>query len=108
MSQSSDFNCKDVMFERKFDICKMTDDLLNSMYLSVFLKDVRRAAKFDIKCPYHAGHYVISNFTLLNVPRMPLPSSLFICTTTKILVKVSNAKKFEHLLTLESFLSYNT
>lgn len=76
ISKNDDFDCKDVIFERKLDGCKLSEIVMNSMYFSVLFKDFLRAANFEIKCPYKAGLYTVTNFTTLSVPRMPFPSNV--------------------------------
>lgn len=107
MSRTTDFNCHDMIFERKFDCCKINDNLLNSMFVNIFYKNVGNTANFDLKCPYRAGRYELNNFTVSIPSFMPFPNNTNICLTNKFYGRFSGFKKFDYLGSLTAYLSYN-
>jgi Protein of unknown function (DUF1091) len=100
LSKTSSFDCRDVIFQRKIDLCKVTEFLKASMFIDIFMKNIRNFTNFDLQCPYRAGHYKITNYTMSYPQIMPFPMNSYICLKMKMFVKPFQAKKFEQYVTL--------
>ena len=97
MSKTSDYNCQDVLIQRKIDLCKFSDELNNSMIMKFLMRELVRSASFDFKCPYKSGTYMINNFTMTTVPKLPFQGDLYGCTNIKVYAKLFSTKKFTNV-----------
>lgn len=100
LSKTNNFDCRDVIFQRKIDLCKVTEFLKSSMFIDFFMKNLRNFTNFDLQCPYRAGHYKITNFTCSYPQIIPFPMNSYICLKMKMFAKPFQAKKFEKYVTL--------
>lgn len=106
MSQTSNFNCRDVIFERKIDLCKLTDVSKNSMFVNIVLQNMRNFTNFDLECPYKAGVYTYTNFTFSHPRVIPFPVNAYMCFKAKMFAKTSLSKKFEQFCEVSADVSY--
>lgn len=107
LSKSDDFACKDIIYERKIDSCRLTNTLLNSMFVNMFIKNIIDAADFKLECPYRAGHYTITNFTLHVPAKVPLPNDINVCLFETFYAQVAGKKKFEVIGGGTALISFN-
>lgn len=106
VSRSSDFLCDDVLFNHKVDCCQISEGLLNSLYMKVFMGEIIKSASFKFECPFRAGPYIIRNLTTPDIPKMPLPNNIYICMTQKYVGKLYGSKKPIPVGTVKAFFSF--
>jgi hypothetical protein len=107
MATSDSFDCQLQIFEGKVDCCSISERSMTSSYINVFLRSVLKA-DFDLHCPYRAGSYTITNLTFGGLPRMPLPSNAYLCTTEKYFIKTSDRKSMRLVATVHGQMSYES
>ena len=106
MSKTNDFNCIDAVFERRIDACKITEALMNTMFMNIFLKNILSTGDTALSCPFKAGPINFTNFTLGVPSIIPLPNDVNICTTTTFYGIIGASKRFDHFMTIKTFIKY--
>jgi Protein of unknown function (DUF1091) len=107
LSSSDTFDCGGFkLFEGKIDLCNLTEKSIRSSFLSIFIKSFLKSADFELKCPFRAGVYTVSNYTFSVVPRMPFPANVRLCTIEKYFMKTSDKKSMRLIATINGHISY--
>ena len=86
--------CSQTIFNRKIDACKLTDAFMNSLFLNVFFKNLEKTVNFNLRCPFVAGRYSLTDFTLHIPPILPFPDDIFICSKVVFSGKPKSSKRF--------------
>lgn len=108
ISKTSDFKSQEVAMERKIDCCRFTEALRNSMFINIFAANLLSSVDFDIKCPYRAGVYTITNFTIAVPSIVPFPSNTYVCIQLHYYAKFADFKKLVNLYNGVAYFSYKT
>lgn len=97
-AEDKKFNCKQVLFERRADCCKLNKGTLNQMFLGRVLSTIREKINFDLSCPYKMGYKTITNLTATpNGSKFPISFYGFFCITIKAEGQVMGSKQSENL-----------
>ena len=80
--------------DRKIDLCKLTDGVMNSLFLKDIMRDIIKSAAFDIQCPYRPGTYLIHNLTIMDIPKLPLQNKQHGCVNITFFGKHYDSKRF--------------
>ena len=105
ISTNDNYDCENVFLERKIDFCKLTDDVMNSIFTKHFLGDIIKAATFSIQCPYRIGEYAVKNFTLNDFPQLIFRQNVFVCVSMKGFGKLFNSKRYLNIAHVKILLS---
>lgn len=102
-SAKKTFKCEETpMTEGTFDMCKLTERTLNSIFINTVWKFLAETADFELKCPYPARQYKITNLTAYVPAIIPFPKG-FACVTQKISCTFPNVRGFQLLAFLKYF-----
>lgn len=96
-SEQESSKCEDFYIQRNIDVCKINEQIANSMYLNVVLKDFMEKVKFNLTCPYRAGHYEIMNLATYLPPNLPIKHG-FYCLKHKILCRFPQSKGLKEMV----------
>lgn len=89
------YNCKTVLIERRFDGCRLTTASLGHVFGAILNDAIVNSINFELKCPYKARTYNITNFRAnLNVA-IPFPDVGKYCIKAEIYGKPKGKKSFE-------------
>ncbi|KAG5674425.1 hypothetical protein PVAND_004397 [Polypedilum vanderplanki] len=102
---SNDKNFERILMKSTINACKMLQGIMGDFFVKMIMENLAKHAKFELKCPFPKGIYVVSNFTLSNnfVPSYLLINDLKFMVVSKLTGKVANHKGFMHLFTAKTY-----